>query len=263
MINSNIRTPNIYTDVNINTQRSGLLKNTQRVLFITDDDAIGTGGDETNLQVIKTADGQNLVVPKPPNLKPMPPTNDLEDDVDNKVYSIYDSNTADEIYGEDSTAGRMMVAAIKTNRTVDVQCLGKPMENQEHDHERPDSESIINGTSTGFRIKLNFEGSKSDEFFKYNEQAKGSLGETVINLANLFDDKNLKLTKGWSGWSNYFNFDELNHPNSGNGVCIVFNKGESPNFGVNLAEAKTVTEFFKQLEWQMSSINLKFKLEGK
>lgn len=132
MINSNIRTPNIYTDVNINTQRSGLLKNTQRVLFITDDDAIGTGGDETNLQVITTENGETLVVPKPPNLEPMPPTNNVDDDVDNKVYSIYDSNTADEIYGEDSTAGRMMVAAIKTNRTVDVQCLGKPMENQEH-----------------------------------------------------------------------------------------------------------------------------------
>lgn len=32
-----IKTPGVYTEVNINTQRTGLLANTQKVLFITSD----------------------------------------------------------------------------------------------------------------------------------------------------------------------------------------------------------------------------------
>ena len=40
--------------------------------------------------------------------------------------SIYDKAKADQIYGADSEAGRMITAAIKTNRVVDVQILGKP-----------------------------------------------------------------------------------------------------------------------------------------
>ena len=39
--------------------------------------------------------------------------------------SIYDKAQADNTFGENSVAGRMITAAIKTNRFVDVQCLGK------------------------------------------------------------------------------------------------------------------------------------------
>lgn len=81
---ASIRTPGIYTDVNINTQRSGLLSNTQKVLFITQDNS-------------------EVTIPT----------------------DIYDSASADNLFGQDSEAGRMMTAAIKTFRTVDVQCLGK------------------------------------------------------------------------------------------------------------------------------------------
>ena len=83
---SNIKAPNIYTDVNINTQRSGLLSNTQRVLFITQDKA------------------DNVKIPT----------------------DVYDTANADKFFGSNSEAGRMIKAAIKTYRTVDVQCLGKP-----------------------------------------------------------------------------------------------------------------------------------------
>ena len=82
---SNIKTPNIYTDVNINTQRSGLLNNTQRVLFVTQDKA------------------DNVKMP----------------------MDVYDTANADKLFGSNSEAGRMVKAAIKTFRTVDVQCLGK------------------------------------------------------------------------------------------------------------------------------------------
>lgn len=84
-ISAGIKTPGIYTDVNINTQRSGLLSNAQKVLFITTDAAA---------------------------------------DITSPV-SIYDTSSADKKFGENSIAGRMMKAAIKTNRLVDVQCLGK------------------------------------------------------------------------------------------------------------------------------------------
>ena len=80
---SNIKTPNIYTDVNINTQRSGLLSNTQRVLFITQDDA------------------EEVTMPT----------------------DVYDTASADELFGDTSQAGRMVKAAIKTYRTVDIQAM--------------------------------------------------------------------------------------------------------------------------------------------
>jgi len=83
----NIKTPGIYTEVNINTQRTGLLANTQKVLFITPD----------------------------PFSPDMP-------------KSIYDKAEADNSFGASSIAGRMITAAIKTNRVVDVQCLGKYQE---------------------------------------------------------------------------------------------------------------------------------------
>ena len=39
-IQAGIRTPGMYTDVNINTQRTGLPANTHKVLFITADDKV-------------------------------------------------------------------------------------------------------------------------------------------------------------------------------------------------------------------------------
>lgn len=82
----NLKTPGTYLGVNINTQRTGLPANIHKVLFITNDDQ--------------------------PETIAMP-------------VSIYDKAKADQIYGADSEVGRMITAAIKTNRVVDVQCLGK------------------------------------------------------------------------------------------------------------------------------------------
>jgi len=87
-----IKTPGTYLDVNINTQRSGLPANTQRVLFITND---------VQFQP------ENGAVP----------------------LDIYDKAQADGLFqngSNPSEAGRMITAAIKTNRFVSVQCLGKP-----------------------------------------------------------------------------------------------------------------------------------------
>ena len=85
-----LKTPGTYLDVNINTQRTGLPANIHKVLFVTNDDQ-----------------------PEPEIGNAMP-------------VSIYDKAKADQIYGADSEVGRMITAAIKTNRVVDVQILGKP-----------------------------------------------------------------------------------------------------------------------------------------
>lgn len=82
-----LKTPGVYTEVNINTQRTGLIANTQKVLFITAD-----------------SEGPDMPV------------------------DIYDKAAADAEFGANSEAGRMITAAIKTNRVVDVQCLGKQMQ---------------------------------------------------------------------------------------------------------------------------------------
>lgn len=76
-----IKTPGNYLDVNINTLRLGLPPNDHRVLFITTD--------------------ANATAEMPVNL--------------------YDKAQADTLYGENSQAGRMISAAIKTNRFVNVQ----------------------------------------------------------------------------------------------------------------------------------------------
>ncbi|ENX58202.1 MULTISPECIES: hypothetical protein [Acinetobacter] len=76
-----IKTPGNYLEVNINTVRLGLPPNDHRVLFITTD----------------------------PNATEDMPVN------------LYDKAQADTHYGENSQAGRMITAAIKTNRFVDVQ----------------------------------------------------------------------------------------------------------------------------------------------
>ncbi|CAM4094522.1 Tail sheath protein C-terminal domain-containing protein [Acinetobacter pragensis] len=81
-IQAGIRTPGMYTDVNINTQRTGLPANTHKVLFITADDKV----------------------------------------MDQPV-AIYDESDAIEKIGTDSIVGRMIKAAVKTNRLVDVQAI--------------------------------------------------------------------------------------------------------------------------------------------
>lgn len=91
-IPDNLKTPGTYFQVNTNTQRSGLPANRHRILFVTDDDL----NPESNPEVA-------TVIP----------------------IDIYDKAQADARFGLDSIAGRMITAAIKTNRTVDVQCLGK------------------------------------------------------------------------------------------------------------------------------------------
>lgn len=91
-IPSNIRTPDTYMDVNLNAQRSGLPANIHHILFITND-----------IQPASTA---------------MP-------------VSVYDKAQANSLFSSNpevpSEAGRMITAAVKTNRVVDVQILGKPM----------------------------------------------------------------------------------------------------------------------------------------
>lgn len=86
----NLKTPGTYFEVNTNTQRTGLPANLHRVLFITDDSS-----PEASLPI-----------------------------------SVYDRTQADASFGDNSIAGRMITAAIKTNRVVDVQCLGKALQPQ-------------------------------------------------------------------------------------------------------------------------------------
>ena len=87
-----IKTPGQYFEVNTNTQRSGLPQNKHKILFITNDDQ--------------------------PESTAMP-------------ISIYDKAQANTIFGgtalAPAEASRMITAAIKTNRVVDVQILGKPL----------------------------------------------------------------------------------------------------------------------------------------
>lgn len=81
-IQAGIKTPGVYTDVNINTQRTGLPDNSQKLLFITTDT---------------------------PTAAPLTPVD------------IYSQADADVRFGTDSIAGRMINAAVKTNRLVNVQ----------------------------------------------------------------------------------------------------------------------------------------------
>ncbi|MEG2558800.1 MAG: hypothetical protein RSA22_04010 [Acinetobacter sp.] len=83
-----IKTPGQYFEVNTNTQRSGLPQNKHKILFVTDDN-----------QPASTAMPVNL---------------------DSKAK-------ADATFGENSVAGRMVAAAIATNRFMDVQGLGKSL----------------------------------------------------------------------------------------------------------------------------------------
>ncbi len=87
-ISANIKVPDVYTSVNINTQRTGLPLNDQRVLFVTED-------------VLSE------------QFTPV---------------DIYDKADADTKFGDNSQAGRMITAAIKTNRTVNVQAVALAVE---------------------------------------------------------------------------------------------------------------------------------------
>ncbi|MDD7976950.1 phage tail protein [Acinetobacter baumannii] len=82
-IPAGIKTPGVYTDVNINTLRTGLPANEQKVLFVT-------------LDVLS---GQFTPV------------------------DVYDTAGADAKFGANSQAGRMIKAAVKTYRLVNAQAI--------------------------------------------------------------------------------------------------------------------------------------------
>ncbi|HFE9690986.1 phage tail protein [Acinetobacter baumannii] len=87
-IPAGIKTPGVYTDVNINTLRTGLPANEQKVLFVT-------------LDVLA---GQFTPV------------------------DVYDTAGADAKFGANSQAGRMIKAAVKTNRLVNAQAVALVVE---------------------------------------------------------------------------------------------------------------------------------------
>lgn len=87
-IPAGIKTPGVYTDVNINTLRTGLPANEQKVLFVT-------------LDVLS---GQ---------LTPV---------------DVYDTAGADAKFGTNSQAGRMIKAAVKTYRLVNAQAVALAVE---------------------------------------------------------------------------------------------------------------------------------------
>lgn len=78
------KTPGIYTEINTQTQRTGLPNQNHSIVFMTDDVSAP-------------------VTPKP----------------------IYDTASADELSGADSTAGRMMAAALSVSQGVTVETMGK------------------------------------------------------------------------------------------------------------------------------------------
>ncbi|ENV33922.1 hypothetical protein [Acinetobacter gerneri] len=78
-----LKTPGSYFDINTNTPRMGLPLNTHKVLFIT-------------LDVLSA------------QFKPV---------------DVYDQANADKVFGAKSEAGRMIAAAVKSNRFVDAQAI--------------------------------------------------------------------------------------------------------------------------------------------
>lgn len=87
-IPAGIKTPGVYTDVNINTLRTGLPANEQRVLFVT----------------VDVLSEQFVPV------------------------DVYDKTDADTKFGANSQAGRMITAAVKTNRLVNAQAVALAVE---------------------------------------------------------------------------------------------------------------------------------------
>lgn len=84
MIQSGIKTPDTYIDINLQAQRTGLPANIHKVLFVTDD---------------ATTDPMKTPI------------------------AVYDKATANVIFGDNSKTGRMITAAIKTNRVVDAEAI--------------------------------------------------------------------------------------------------------------------------------------------
>ena len=81
-VQAGIKTPGVYTDVNINTQRAGLPSNEHKVLFVTDD---------------------AKVMAQP--------------------VAIYDEADAADKIVANSKVGKMIKAAVKTNRLVDAYAI--------------------------------------------------------------------------------------------------------------------------------------------
>ena len=84
-IQAGLRRPDVYTDINTNTQRTGLPNNRQRVLFVTNDNPLDS----------------NQVLP----------------------VALYDKAKARAVFGASSTAERMITAALKTNSLVDAEVI--------------------------------------------------------------------------------------------------------------------------------------------
>jgi uncharacterized phage protein gp47/JayE len=87
-VQAGIKTPGIYTDVNINTQRAGLPSNEHKVLFVTDDAKIMT-----------------------------------------QPVAIYDEADAADKIVANSKVGKMIKAAVKTNRLVDAYAITLAVDN--------------------------------------------------------------------------------------------------------------------------------------
>ena len=115
---TNIKTPNIYTDININTQRTGLLPNQQRILFISNESL------SLDREVVPRALNPEIVRRSDERLETQAHVQSLPPRL-SAVVDVYDTKTADQYFGIDSEAGRMMNAAIKTNRLASVQCLAQ------------------------------------------------------------------------------------------------------------------------------------------
>lgn len=81
-----VRTPAVYTEINTNTQRTGLAGQNHKIVFITQD------------------------TPVVPSSVPV---------------SVYDKTSADVQFGADSEAGKMMATAVQVSQGVNVQVLGK------------------------------------------------------------------------------------------------------------------------------------------
>lgn len=81
-----VRTPAVYTEINTNTQRTGLVGQNHKIVVVTND------------------------VPSAPISNPI---------------AVYDKTTGDALFGEDSEVGRMMAAMVQISQGVNVMALGK------------------------------------------------------------------------------------------------------------------------------------------
>ena len=81
-----VRTPGTYTEINTNTQRTGLAGQNHKIVMLT---------------------------------------NDVTDPALTAPVAVYDKTTANAVFGDDSEAGRMMDAMVKISQSVNVVALGK------------------------------------------------------------------------------------------------------------------------------------------